>query len=123
MAATSKLFIFIGIAPAFCERLDNDLASGYLLRHQTENPAITTASGNRNWLVMRTQFICALVIVIRRSSGSFGRMEIKSSSDDSQFIAFSARSRFPLKLIKEFAAHCELPTTTNRPCEFSLPVL
>ena len=57
MAATSKLFIFIGIAPAFCELLFAFLERPYLLRHQTENPAITTTSGNRNWLVMRTQFI------------------------------------------------------------------
>ena len=72
---------------------------------------------------MRTQFICALVIVMRRSSGSFGRIEIKSSSEDNQFMAFSARSRFPLNRRNELAAHCELPTTTNRPCEFSLLVL
>ena len=71
----------------------------------------------------RTQFICAFVIVMRRSSGSLGRMEIKSSSDASQSMAFNARSRFPLKLMKEFSAHEELPTTTNRPSEFSLPVL
>src|SRR5437764_2928374 len=50
-------------------------------------------------------------------------MEIKSSSEESQLIVFSARSRFPLKPRNRFAAHPELPTTTKRPCEFSFPVL
>src|SRR5215469_3497746 len=60
---------------------------------------------------------------MRRSSGAFGRMEIRSSSDESQFTALEARSSLPLNPIKRFAAHEELPTTTNRPWEFSLPVL
>src|ERR1700728_1290494 len=50
-------------------------------------------------------------------------MEIRSSSDASQLIAFKARSSLPLKLMKLLAAHDELPTTTKRPCEFSFPVL
>src|ERR1700733_9187440 len=58
-----------------------------------------------------------------RSSCGFGRIEIRSSSEESQFIAFIARSLFPLKERKEFATHEELPTTTKRPSEFSLPVL
>src|SRR5713101_4346691 len=95
----------------------------YLLRHQTETPAKTTISGNKNWLVRRTQFICARVMVMRRSSGSLGRMEIKSSSEESQFMAFRAKSELPLKLMKELAAQAELPMTTKRPWEFSLPVL
>src|SRR5262245_1560606 len=82
-----------------------------------------TNKGSRNWLVIFTQFIWALVSVMRRSSRSFGRMEIKSSSEASQFTAFKARSRLPLKPMKEFAAQLELPTTTKRPCEFSFPVL
>src|ERR1700722_17934204 len=72
---------------------------------------------------MRTQLSCAWVMVMRRSSCSLGRMEIRSSSDESQFMVFNARSRFPLKFRKELAAQAELPKTTNRPCEFSLPVL
>ena len=48
---------------------------------------------------------------------------MRSSSEDSQLMVFSARSRFPLNGRNELAAHNELPTTTNRPCEFSLPVL
>ena len=73
--------------------------------------------------MMRTTFIWARVIVTRRSSGAFGRIEIKSSSEESQFTVFNARSRLPLKFKNEFAAHAELPMTTNRPCEFSFPVL
>src|SRR5437763_7932758 len=49
-------------------------------------------------------------------------MEIRSSSEESQFIVFKARSRLPLKLMNELAAHDELPSTTKRPWEFSLPV-
>src|ERR1700735_5143688 len=63
------------------------------------------------------------VIVSLRSSGAFGRIEIRSSAEASQSTALSARSLFPLKGRKEFAAHDELPTTTNRPCESCLPVL
>src|SRR5258708_5084816 len=99
------------------------ISRSYLLLHQTETPAKTTISGSKNWLVSLTQFICALVSVMRRSSGSLGRMEIKSSSEESQFMALSARSRLPLKLMKELAAQAELPITTKRPCEFSFPVL
>src|SRR5438094_10526307 len=95
----------------------------YLLRHHADTPATTTISGSRNWLVVRTQLSCARVMVTRRSSCSFGRIEIKSSSDDSQSIVFSARSLLPLKRIKEFAAQEELPMTTNRPCESGLPLL
>ena len=62
-------------------------------------------------------------MVMRRSSCGLGRMEIKSSSEASQFTAFNARSPLPLKPRKRFAAHEELPVTTKRPSEFGLPVL
>src|SRR5580692_6848381 len=62
-------------------------------------------------------------MVMRRSSCSFGRIEIKSSSDASQSTAFNARSLLPLKFRNEFAAQDELPTTTKRPCESCFPVL
>src|SRR5207245_6775639 len=71
-----------------------------ILCHQTQTPAKITAKGKTNWLVVRTQFIWARVMVIRRSSFSFGRMEIRSSSDESQFMAFKARSRLPLKRMR-----------------------
>src|SRR6202789_3970623 len=86
-------------------------------------PPITTKKGRMNWLVRRTRFNCALVMVTRRSSCGLGRIEIRSSSDESQFTAFDARSPLPLKPRKRFAAQVELPVTTKRPCEFGLPVL
>src|ERR1700687_1333762 len=95
----------------------------YLLRHHTERPASKSAPGKRNWLLRRTQLNCAPVMLTLRSSGGFGRMEIKSSSEESQFIAFNARSLLPLNERKEFATQEELPTTTKRPCEFSFPVV
>src|ERR1700693_264898 len=97
--------------------------SRYLLRHHTDRPARSSAPGNRNWLLSRTQLNCARVMVTLRSSGAFGRIEIRSSSDESQFMAFSARSLFPLNVRNELEIQEELPTTTNRPSEFSLPVL
>src|SRR5579863_6500800 len=62
-------------------------------------------------------------MVIRRSSSCLGRIEIRSSSDASQSMVFRARSLLPLNLMNELAAHDELPTITNRPCESCLPVL
>src|SRR5690348_12564776 len=81
------------------------------------------ASGSRNWLVVRTKRSCELVIVIRRSSSCLGRIEIRSSSEASQLIVLSAKSLLPLKPRNPFSAQRALPTTTKRPCEFSLPVL
>jgi hypothetical protein len=56
MAATNKLFIFIGIAPAFCQLLFARPERLYLLRHQTVIPAMTTNNGSKNWLVMIIHF-------------------------------------------------------------------
>ena len=67
-------------------------------------PPIITISGRRNWLTLRTIRNCARVKLMRRSSGSLGRIEIRSSSDDSQFIMFSTRSRLPLNRRKELEA-------------------
>src|SRR6476661_7350056 len=50
-------------------------------------------------------------------------MEIRSSSEESQFMAFTAKSLLPLNEMKEFATQDELPTTIKRPSEFSFPVL
>src|SRR5579871_336113 len=95
----------------------------YLLFHQTPIPRISTIPGSNKRLVALTMLICPFVIVMRRSSSGFGRIEIKSSSEESQLIVFSARSSLPLKLTKRLDTHDELPTTTNRPWEFSFPVL
>src|SRR5262245_59593984 len=54
----------------------------------------------------------------RRSSGSFGRIEIRSSSEDSQFIMLRNRSRFPLKRMMLLATQPEEPVTTKRPSFF-----
>ena len=62
----------------------------YLLRHQTETPTKTIASGSTNWLNRRTMFICARGHRHAAVFRSLGRMEIRSSSEDSQFMAFSA---------------------------------
>jgi hypothetical protein len=54
IAATSKLFIFIGVAPALCELLFADPAAAYLLRHQTDIPVPITMSGIKSKLVIPT---------------------------------------------------------------------
>src|SRR6185369_12785869 len=60
---------------------------------------------------------------MRRSSPSFGRMEIKSSPEESQLMVLSARSLLPLKLMNPLSTQDELPMTTKRPSEFGFPVL
>src|SRR5579859_2387988 len=90
-------------------------SQGYLLFHHTPTPAIRTIAGSRNWLVALTKLNCERVIVMRRSSRSLGRIEIKSSSEESQLMVFKARSLLPLKFRKPLASQEELPTTTNRP--------
>ena len=54
MAAISKPFIFIGIAPAFRELLFAALGTSYLRRHQTDNPVPITNKGIKNKLVIPT---------------------------------------------------------------------
>src|SRR5438309_10631850 len=77
----------------------------YLLRHHTDTPATTTTSARWNWLLARTQLGCARDMVMRRSCCDFGRIEIKSSSEERRFIGFRASSLLPLKLMTEVAAH------------------
>ena len=55
MAAISRLFIFIGIAPAFCEVFFAGRTAPYLLRHQTEIPVPITMRGIKSKLVIPTQ--------------------------------------------------------------------
>src|SRR4030081_2516791 len=62
-------------------------------------------------------------MVKRRSSGSLGRIEIRSSSADSQFIIFKNKSRLPASRKYVFATQLDEPTTTNRPPPPSLPEL
>src|ERR1039457_6024171 len=129
-------------ASAFCFRLDQESAPpkaastitaassprgfmGYLLRHQTMSPAPTTVSGSSTTLHQKIRFMRLPLMFRRRSSGSFGRMEMRSSSEVSQLNVFRARSRLaterePSKL---FTAHCDDPNTTKRPEPPGLPVL
>src|SRR5277367_1260202 len=67
--------------------------------------------------------IWRVFMVRRRSSGSLGRIEIRSSSEESQFNMFRTRSRLPLNRRKLLATHREEPTTTNLPFPFSFPVV
>ena len=55
--------------------------------------------------------------------GAFGRIEIRSSSDDSQFTAFTARSRLAWNPSIALSTKPEEPITTKRPASFGLPVL
>src|SRR5258706_6463849 len=59
----------------------------------------------------------------RRSSGSLGRIEIKSSSAVSQLIALRNRSRLPLKRRILLEIQEELPITTNLPSLLLSPLL
>src|SRR6266446_8962271 len=83
--------------------------------HQTISPAATTINGSPIILENRIDDICRLERFKRRSSGSLGRIEIRSSSELSQFIMFRNRSRFPLNRRILLAIQLELPTTTKRP--------
>src|SRR5688572_20303440 len=87
----------------------------YLLFHQAAMPKPTTASGKITTLSQNTMLIFCAEILSGRSSGAFGRIEIRSSSEVSQFTMFRKRSRLPLKRMKLLLAHIEPPTTTKRP--------
>src|SRR5579859_829022 len=93
-------------------------ADGHALHrrfHQTIRPAATTISGRPITLDEKIIDICRRDSISRRSSGSLGRIEIKSSSELSQFIMLRNRSRLPLKRRMLLAAQLELPTATKRP--------
>src|SRR5262245_20310636 len=83
--------------------------------HHTINPAATTTSGSPIRLEKKIVDIWRLERFNRRSSCSLGRIEIRSSSELSQFIMFKNRSRFPLNRRILLATQFELPTTTKRP--------
>src|ERR1700733_11570170 len=84
---------------------------GYLLPNQTMSPEPTTASGSSTTLHQNTSDIRLPVMFNRRSSGSFGRIEIRSSSLVTQFVVFSAGSRLLIdrKPRKLLAAHIDEP--------------
>src|SRR5215831_17958532 len=55
-------------------------------------------------------------------SGSFGRIEMRSSSEDSQLTMFVNRSRLPNRFdpARLFTAHCDVLVTINRLLVFPL---
>src|SRR4051794_3750353 len=67
----------------------------YLLFHHVAMPKPPTASGKIRTLSQNTIFSFCAVSVSGRSSGDLGRIEMRSSSDDSQFTILPKRSRFP----------------------------
>src|SRR5579885_670458 len=94
----------------------------YLLFHQVAMPNPTTPKGKMTTLNQNTRFDFCALMLMGRSSGALGRMEIKSSSAVNQLTIFSRRSRLPLKRMKPLPTHIELPTTTKRPCVLPLYV-
>src|SRR4029077_8700359 len=85
-----------------------------LRRHQEALPAPkmqpgVISSDNQKMLVS-----WVAVSVIRRSSASFGRIEIRLSCCDSQPIVFMNRSRLPWIPRPEFASKSESPITATR---------
>src|SRR6266851_1999660 len=97
---------------------------GYLRLHHVINPNPITASGNPTTLSQNVAFSLPVVIFSGRSSGAFGRMEIKSSSEESQLTMFTIKSRLPSERdpVMLFCAAREVPTTTKRPCGEPLSV-
>src|SRR6476646_10505660 len=115
--------------PARTAKRATDISSpfgfiAYLLFHQVAMPKPTTASGKITTLSQNTALSFCAVKVSGRSSGAFGRIEIRSSSDDSQFTMFPKRSRLPScrEAIRLFDAQNEVPVTITRPGEPPLKV-
>src|SRR5713101_3273089 len=90
---------------------------GYRRLHQVIRPNPITASGNPTTLSQNVAFSLRLVMLSGRSSGDFGRMEIRSSSEESQLTMLTMRSRLPSERepARLFCAAREVPTTTKRP--------
>src|SRR5260370_27110670 len=90
---------------------------GYRRLHQVNKPQPITASGNTTTLSQNVAFNLRLVILSGRSSGAFGRMEIRSSSDESQLTMLTMRSLLPSERepARLFCAARDVPTTTKRP--------
>src|ERR1039458_6902989 len=89
----------------------------YLRFHHVAMPMATTPRGKITKLNQKMVDSFCVVSVSGRSSGSLGRIEIRSSSEDSQLIMLPSRSRLPSEREPRmlFCAHSEVPTTMNRP--------
>src|ERR1700744_1647070 len=88
----------------------------YLRFHQTETPEKITIRGRKITLVRNMIRMALPVTFRRRSSICLGRIEMRSSSDVSQFIMLRIRSRLATGAERMLlATQVELPTTTMRP--------
>src|SRR3954453_10663840 len=91
---------------------------GYLLFHQVAMPKPTTAGGKMTTLSQNTMLSFCAVRVRGLSSGAFGRIEMRSSSEESQFTMLPKRSRLPSwrDAMRLLEAQNEVPVTIRRPC-------
>src|SRR5260370_17743977 len=96
----------------------------YGRRGEGIKPNASGGGGDPNGLSQNVAFGLRVVILSGRSSGAFGRMEIKSSSEESQLTMFTIKSRLPSERepVMLFCAEREVPTTTKRPCGEPLSV-
>src|SRR4051794_19666469 len=85
-----------------------------LRRHQDATPAPKMQPGTISNDSQKMFDSCVAVSVMRRSSGSFGRIEIRLSCCDSQPIVFMNRSRLPGTPSVPFDAKSESPITARR---------
>src|SRR4051812_8533278 len=85
-----------------------------LRRHQEATPAPKMQPGTISNDSQKMFDSCVAVSVMRRSSGSFGRIEIRLSCCDSQPIVFMNRSRLPGTPSVPLAAKSESPITATR---------
>src|ERR1051326_7320539 len=96
----------------------------HLRFHQTDTPERMTARGSMMTLTRKNTFMAEPVTRSLRSSGSTGRMEIRSSSDVSQFMTLSTRSRLAMGAERmKLDIQMELPTTTTRPAVAPVPTV
>ena len=86
--------------------------------HQTLKPVARISNGINKRVRKRILLIWAWFKLSCWDSGVFGRIDIKSSSSESQLIMLRNKSAFPLKLIMALMANREVPTTTKRPFSF-----
>src|SRR3954452_7120446 len=85
-----------------------------LRRHQEATPAPKMQPGTISNDSQKMFDSCVAVSVMRRSSGSFGRIEIRLSCCDSQPIVFMNRSRLPGTPSVPLAAKSESPIIATR---------
>src|SRR5437763_16428130 len=85
-----------------------------LRRHHDATPAPKMQPGTISSDSQKMFDSCVAVSIMRRSSASFGRIEIRLSCCDSQPIVFMNRSRLPGTPSVLLAAKSESPITATR---------